>query len=147
MPNDRIRHIVQGPATIMRHSGYRQMHFDLLFAHGRACPTMRIIVPERRDRQRSMRRSLPSSLTHGSLPQLSKLWPTELSAQWSPDHRRYYLDYSGPVSGMRGRVQHCWHGYARLSRSNRGPHGWLLKLSEGRCLLNVSSSPLRLIAS
>lgn len=39
-----------------------------------------------------------------------------IPAERLPDHRRLYLEYEGPLSGGRGRVQRVDHGAARVAR-------------------------------
>jgi hypothetical protein len=43
-----------------------------------------------------------------------------------PDHRAFYLDYEGPVSGGRGEVLRVWAGYYEVI--HRDPTCWLLRL-------------------
>ena len=77
----------RAPAALLCHRGSGPVHFDLILGRGRRCPTLRL---ERVRRQ--------------------------LRLSWSAPHRRYYLSYSGPVSGGRGVVARRWYGDVRWTR-------------------------------
>jgi hypothetical protein len=55
-----------------------------------------------------------------------------VAAERSPDHRRFYLDYEGPVSGNRGHV----------TRHDSGIFAWEV-VAEERVVLRLEGSKLR----
>ncbi len=82
------------PASLLLHSGYGDIHCDLVIAAGRQCPTIALNVDDE-----SLRLQTP--------------------------HRRYYLTYSGSVSGNRGRVVQCWQGRVAWSLIRGKVRLWL----------------------
>jgi hypothetical protein len=91
-------------ATLVRHCGYGPTHYDLIAAAGPRCPTWRMVQERGR-------------------------W------HWTPAaaHRRYYLHFSGPVSGNRGTVKPVWRGMLTWSRSTWKFGHWSFR----RCGLRV----------
>jgi len=68
--------------VIHEHSGYGELHYDLMLSLGESLATWRLPKP-------------PLGLQPGD----------EIPARKLPDHRKAYLTYEGPVSGNRGAVK------------------------------------------
>ena len=77
----------RGMAVLLRHQGHGPDHWDLIWARGQHCPTLRIAAAR---------------------------IPGKLICSWSFPHRRFYLDYRGPVSANRGDVSHVLQGPASM---------------------------------
>lgn len=85
------------PAVLLHHQGHGPAHFDLICGYGSRCPTWRIAVDN------------GHWIVVSSVP-----------------HRRFYLNYSGPVAHQRGVVRQRWRGLAYWSRDHLsfGPWGF-----------------------
>ncbi len=99
--------------AILEHTVAAQSHWDLLLeqAPDQLLATWKINLPPEQ--------WLQACQTHGSIPVVRL-----------PNHRRIYLDYSGPISNNRGEVRQVQTGLLR----------WL-KSSEHYCAAVLSSGP------
>lgn len=93
--------------AVLHHTGIDEPHYDFLFetADGSQLTTFRVHA-----------------------------WPAfeNQLAQKLRDHRRAYLDYAGPISGDRGRVDRVDEGTVQVQRDGES---WLLRLPDGRPLV------------
>ena len=87
------------PFVVHEHSGYGELHYDLMLSVGEALATWQLAAS-------------PPEMTEGD----------ELPARRLDDHRLAYLDYEGPVSGGRGQVRRIEKGNYELV--SRGPLRW-----------------------
>jgi len=79
--------VMRRPFVIHVHSGHGQLHYDLMLCRGDALATWRLFQP-------------PASIEIGQVAPARRL----------ADHRIEYLDYEGPVSRGRGRVDRADRG-------------------------------------
>jgi hypothetical protein len=97
--------------VILHHLGIDQPHYDLLFE------------------------TLPGSqLTTWRSP----IWPIDSTVSLTrlKDHRRFYLDYEGDISGGRGRVYRLAHGDCDISIGENAQ--WTIRLTSGSVPVTLS---------
>lgn len=80
------------PATLLRHRGHGELHYDLILASGARCLTLALVPGARGWRWR----------------------------QQAPHRRRYLSLRQAPVGGGRGCVTAVWHGHASWHRHGAG---------------------------
>ena len=90
--------------VIHQHSGYGELHYDLMLSRGEALATWRLATA-------------PLDLQIGD----------ETHARKRPDHRQDYLSYEGPISGGRGEVKMIDKGTYELLREL--PDRWEIRFS------------------
>ena len=93
--------------VILHHSGCGPDHYDLMLETDQALATWRLC-------------ELPDQLSADESTQARRL----------ADHRLAYLDYEGPISGGRGRVERMDKGDYELLHAN--PACWQVRLSGRR---------------
>lgn len=86
--------------SVLEHRGHGPTHWDLLFASGRRCLTWSFYP-----RSRGLAMVAQQRL---------------FTYQCLPAHRRFYLDYSGPVAASRGRTRCLWRGVMVLHKEGAG---------------------------
>ncbi len=79
--------------VLHKHSGYGQLHYDLMIARDRTLATWQLFAD-------------PRDLPRGR----------EIPAVRIQPHRKAYLDYQGPVSGARGQVERLDRGRCRWTQ-------------------------------
>jgi hypothetical protein len=79
--------------VLHKHSGYGKLHFDLMIARGERLATWQLFAD-------------PRDLQPGG----------EISAVRIQPHRLAYLDYEGPISGDRGRIERLDRGRCRWTQ-------------------------------
>lgn len=92
MPDSPLRYVV------LHHTGHPhhgEPHYDLMLEQAEDEPLLSIRLPA---------------------------WPPAegMHIEWTPPHRRVYLDYEGPVSNNRGHVRRIASGTYRMLRSMQG---------------------------
>jgi len=92
--------------VIQIHSGYGDLHYDLMLERGKVLATWQLSLP-------------PGKLHPGQALSVRKL----------PDHRLAYLTYEGPISGRRGEVKILDSGSFELLRCDE--RQWTVKLDGG----------------
>jgi hypothetical protein len=102
--------------VILRHDGPQGVHFDFMLEAGDALKTW-------------------------SLPRPPEIG-LEMECHSLPDHRLFYLDYEGPISGDRGSVSRWDQGTYRVERQEEMK--WVLEMKgeklQGRAVLSRSES-------
>jgi len=95
------------PFVLHAHSGYGELHYDLMLSVGEALATWQLPAS-------------PVELAEGD----------KLPARRLDDHRVAYLDYEGPVSRGRWRVRRIDKGHYDLI--HQGPSRWEVLLAGGK---------------